>query len=723
MPTLRDSSKSQPAQGLGSELAGGLNAAASTLAITLASATLILAPLGIDALPLAFVMCLVAAIAGGLVAALLSSTPIAISAPRAAVSIVVAAFAARVAQAVPNAGAADIVAMVGLAVLGAGIIQWAAGWIGLGQLVRFVPFPVIAGFTHGIAITLLAAYVPLMLGLADTARIGWPEDLRPSPGALLLGLVTLAAVFGFAKVVRKAPSVFLALVVGLAVAWALNAWLPQLDPGAVLPIRGLPPPVLPLTHAGALDTVIAALGWPTLVAFAFAIATVSSLDALIGITAIETRYALRSNADRDLVSQGAGNLLSGLLGGTALTYGAVQVQAAYAVGARRRLAGVISAPIVALIAVLGALAIERIPLAVLAALMVFFAVRIADPWGWALWRRVLTADRRDRESVLAFAVYLGVTLSIVTLDIVATVAIGVLVSAIFFVHTMNRHVVRRTLTGPPVRSRRLHPPAIEERLDKLMRGAAVVEVQGPLFFGTADRIVAEVHKLPAPVRFVVIDLHRVQALDATASVVLSRLRTRMAADGREVLLSGAPEGLDSLDGLLPPVFPDRDRAAEWIEDRLLTTEGIDPAPVELPPTAFAEFIGAGPAEVEALMRYSTVRELSAQEAVFRFGEASNALFFLLSGRVTIQYGSERGNIRVVTLLPGNVFGHVAFVDGQPRSADAICDVPGRMVVLGRSALARMEQDDPGLASRLHAMAARDIASRLRATDRIVREML
>ncbi len=714
-----------PRSALLGDILGAVNAAASSFATAVALSTLVFAPLGREWLPSALVACVLAASLGGLIAAIFSSTAVSVSAPRAAISIVIAALVATVHRELPELPAQAIIALAGITVLTAGLLQVVGAGLRLGQLVRFVPFPVIAGFTHGIALTLALVYLPLLLGVAEVPRLAMPRWGSFAPAAALVGAATLAALFAFARWTPRLPGVFLGLASGVALAKALELLVPGIDLGGLLSTRMPENFVLPTAEWSVVPQALRDPSAPRyLLSFAVAIAAIASIDALVGAMAVETRYGLRSRPDRDLFAQGMANVFCGAAGAVGISYGAAQVTAARSAGATGRLASILCALLIPGIAIASALAVDSVPVSVLGAIMVYLARRLADPWGFALWRTALGPEgRRDRTVRLTLMVYLVVALSIVLLDIVAALAVGMAVSAILFVRTMNQHLVRGMQSGASVRSRRLYPHAIHERLEQLMGSVAMVELQGPLFFGTADRIVAEVGKLPKGVRYVVLDLRRVQALDATASLVIGRLRARMKAEGREIVLSGRPPGLAAGDASLPPIFADRDRAAEWVEDQLLAEEGIDVTSGELPAESFASFIGASAAERPVLARYTQVLDLAARDAVFRFGDASNQLYFLLSGRVTIQYEAATGSIRVVTLLPGNVFGHIAFIDGQPRSADALCDVPSRVLVLDRDALTRMLAEEPGLAALLHAMAARDIAGRLRATDRIVREMI
>ncbi len=117
-----------------------------------------------------------------------------------------------------------------------------------------------------------------------------------------------------------------------------------------------------------------------------------------------------------------------------------------------------------------------------------------------------------------------------------------------------------------------------------------------------------------------------------------------------------------------------------------------------------------------------IRDLPAGTAVFREGDAGNELYFLLSGRLSIYLtrGGRQGT-RVVTFLPGNTFGDVAFIDGRPRTASAVCDVDCHVLMLSRPGLDRLAQEAPDVVARIYASLALDIAGRLRNTDQMLRD--
>ena len=708
------------------DLAGSANAAATSFAVAVGGGVLIFAPLGPEWLPYGIVAAFIATVGGGAVASILSSTPVALSSPRAASCIVLAGFVATVSRAMPDLPPQGVIALASLTVVTAGLIQMLAAAMRLGRLIRFVPFPVVSGFTHGIALSLLLAFTPLLLGVAEVPRIAWPQPDGWHWGAPLVGAASLAAIVLASRLNARLPAIFIGMAVGVAFSLAMASLAPGIDAGAFVSPARVPDLQSPFLYWEAVPQVLRdPVGPRLMLSFAVALACVASIDSMVGTMVVETRFHVRSLPDRDLLAQGIGNAIAGAFGGAAISYSVVSVQSARSAGGRGRMVGPMTSAGVAAIAIACAILVESVPLAVLAGIMIFIAFWLADPWGVALVRAVARhGGRVDSTTKESFAVYLLVALSIVLLDIVAALAVGLIASSVIFIRTMNKHVIRGTVVGAGIRSRRLYPPSVMPVLSQAMKSVAVVELEGPLFFGTADRIFAAVERLPRTVRYVVVDLRRVQALDATAGAVLARTRTRLEGERRTLLLCGGPEGITSVDGSLPRAFPDRDRAIEWIEGRILEDAGLHANEASIDPAAIGQLLGLDAEETRRLLGVTEIRELLAGDAVFREGDAGNELYFLLHGRLSIYlaHGAAKGT-RVVTFLPGNTFGDVAFIDGRPRTASAVCDVDCRVLMLSRAGLDRLALEAPDVVARIYASLALDIAGRLRSTDMLLREEL
>jgi SulP family sulfate permease len=715
------------APGMGARLrdfGGALNAAATSFTVAACAGAIVFAPLGAQFLPNGVVAALFATVVGGTLAALLSTSPAMLSCPRAASCIVLAGFVAALHRAAPQLSPGSVIALTGFVTFLAGGIQLLAGALKVGRLVRFVPFPVVSGFTHGIAATLFLAFLPLFLGMADVPRLAWPDIARFHPWAIPVGVASLVTVIAAVRISPRLPAIFLGMIAGAIVAGFVQFAMPGIDTGAAIRPADVPPLHSPFLEGSSWLAAFRDAGIARLVfSFAVALAAVASIDSVIAAVALETRYGAPTQPDRDLLAQGLGNLVSGALGGVAITISGVSGQAALEHGATRRIVPVLAAAFIAIIGLAGAAWLPSLPLAVMAGLMLYVSLRIADPWGLALVKSAFAnRGRLDANTTESLAVYLLVALAILTLDVVAALAVGLIVSSFVFVRTINRHVLRRVVTGPAVRSRRQYPPAVVPALDKALEGVAVIELDGPLFFGTADRISMEVEGLAHSVRFVVIDLHRAQAVDATAQAVLTRTRARLAAAGRLLLVAGRPHGLSGLSPALEGAFPDRDRAVEWIEQQLVDEMGLAPDDMTMAPGEVAARLGLSEDEGRHLLAVAAVREFRAGDYVFREGDAGKDLCYVLAGRVSIllEVGG-RPSRRAVTYLPGNSFGDVAFLDGQPRSASAVCDVQSRLLLIDREAVEALARDRPALVARIYAALALDVAGRLRGVDRLLRE--
>ncbi len=706
------------------DLAGSLNAAATSFTVAACAGAIVFAPLGAQFLPSGVVAALFATVVGGTLASGLSTSPAMLSCPRAASCIVLAGFVAALHRSAPELPPGLVMTLAGLVTFLAGGIQVLAGALRLGRLVRFVPFPVISGFTHGIAATLFLAYLPLFLGMADVPRLAWPDVSRFHAWAIPVGVASLLTVIVAVRLSPRLPAIFLGMIVGAVVASFVQGTMPGVDTGAAIRPADVPPlhPLF-LGKLTWLATLRDADVGRLVVSFAVALAAVASIDSVIAAVALETRYGAPTQPDRDLLAQGIGNMVSGAFGGVAITISGVSGQAALEHGARRRIVPLLSAVFIAAIALAGAAWVPSLPLAVMAGLMLHVSLRIADPWGLALVKGAF-ADRRrlDANTTESLVVYLLVALAILTLDVVAALAVGLIVSSVVFVRTINRHVLRRVVTGPAVRSRRQYPPAVTPALDKALEGVAVIELDGPLFFGTADRISMEVEGLARSVRFVVIDLHRAQAVDATAQAVLTRTRSRLAAAGRTLLVAGRPHGLSGPSPALEGAFADRDRAVEWIEQQLVAEMGLVPGDMTMEPSQAVAQLGLTQEEGRHLLAIATIREFKASDFVFREGDAGKELCFVLSGRVSILLEVDgRAARRAVTYLPGNSFGDVAFLDGRARSASAVSDMPSRLMLIDRDDVEALARTHPEVVAKMFAALALDIAGRLRGVDRLLRE--
>jgi CRP-like cAMP-binding protein/anti-anti-sigma regulatory factor len=320
----------------------------------------------------------------------------------------------------------------------------------------------------------------------------------------------------------------------------------------------------------------------------------------------------------------------------------------------------------------------------------------------------------------------------VAVHFVVAVVAGVFLAMALFIAAMNRSLVRAVVDGSVRPSRRIYGPADEEKLAAARARIKIVELEGALFFGSAERLGTQVEALTKAADYVVLDLRRVTEIDATGALVLEQLVKRQQAAGVHVALAGiTPKGrhgtaLVAYGTFLAPDarrwFADADRAIEWAERRLLRELERGPRR-EIPLERLVLAAGLDPAELGELRRLLRRRELNADEVLFREGEPGGRLYLLAHGAVSIVIRrASGGDSRVVTFAPGSLFGEGAMLDGSKRSASAIAVEDAVVYSLSRAALDSLTQSRPALAAKLLLNLGRHLSGRLRQTTDALREL-
>ncbi len=363
-----------------------------------------------------------------------------------------------------------------------------------------------------------------------------------------------------------------------------------------------------------------------------------------------------------------------------------------------------------------------LPKAALAGVMLVVAASLVDGWTrsmWPQWR-----DPRRRSALTAAMLTMAVVaVATVALGPGAGVGVGIAVSGAVFVRRIRGQTVRWSGTAAARPSRRVYPAPLEAALGTLRRQIAVIELQGALFWGNAERVAEEAEARPAGCRFVVLDLRRVNAVDESAAVELLRLDHRLAEHGVTLLPAG-PAGLptegqpwgdflaDAGGGRPLGCWPDADRAVEHAERVLLAEQGAAPDLLvqAMAPEETVLLRALEPRHRQAVLALLRPRRLAAGEHLFREGDPADAVYLLTSGSITVL---AQGTTRYASFSPGTLLGELALLDGGGRSADAVADRASEVHLLPGSALVRLMADDPALAGLLYRQLAIHLAERLR----------
>ena len=383
-----------------------------------------------------------------------------------------------------------------------------------------------------------------------------------------------------------------------------------------------------------------------------------------------------------------------------------------------------------MLGLVGTALLALLPKVVLAGIMVVVGLLLFD--GWSMRRaKEWLGGRRSSAARFDLAIVLCVCIASVVWGFAVGVAIGALLAVALFIRSMDRSLVRTCHDATAQPSRRIYAEANEAELQRLRPSITIFELEGALFFGSADRLIHETDLLGPDCRAVVMDLHRVGVIDASGAMVLSQVHLRLADRGIALLLSGV--AVDDGHGLaltefvgdtLPTAawYPDIDRAVEAAEVealRAVTTGGVD---AEVPLCRSSLMAGLDRAQCDRLATYLTCRRLASGERLFAQGDAGDRLYVLTEGSISVLGGrgaEDHGHrVRYVTCSPGMMLGEVAMLDHRGRSAEAIADTASVVHALSEAALQSLGVDEPGLAALVYRNIAIHLSTRLRIASSI-----
>lgn len=444
---------------------------------------------------------IITAIVAGFVAAVLGGSNVQVSGPTGAMAVILSPIVA-------EQGAQAVVVISILA----GLVLVAAGVARLGRVVLYIPWPVIEGFTAGIAVTIALQQVPLALdGHADHAV----RPLRAALGVILeadwsrawLPLLVTVGVVVLVEVLRvlapRLPGALVAVVLATVLAQAAHLGVSRIGE---LP-SALPAPHLPPVSLSAL---------PALFGPALAVAALAAIESLLSarVAAGMAPRTGRVLPDREIVGQGLASIASGLFGGMPATGAIARTAVNVRAGARSRLAAVTHAVLLALIIAVGAGLAEDIPLSALAGVLISTTFHMVRPAEVAALLRV------SRAAATTFVVTILCT---VLLDLITAVEVGVAMAAFFALRTLSHtsQVHRESLPGPA-------RPGDDQ--------IALLNLSGSLFFGAADRIMDDIADSDAQV--VILRLSALGIIDSTGARRLAEVVTRLEARGVTVLIKG-----------------------------------------------------------------------------------------------------------------------------------------------------------------------------------------
>ena len=600
------------------------------------------------------------------------------------------------------------------------------GWRRWGNLIRFVPYPVVGGFLAGTGWLLftggiyVASRVQVSLDrLDDLAR---PYTMARWLPAFGFGVAVLLAVRILKRPMVIPVAIVIALVGFVGVALVSGSGLDDVRLGQWLlgpfETSRLWQPWTFRAATGADWSAVAA-SWPTIATAVF----VAALALLFNVGGAELLLDRDLDTNRELRDAGVLNVVSGALGGIP-GYHALSLTALAArmnVDARR--AGFVAALVPLAAVVAGASVVELIPRMIVSGLLVYVGLGFIVDWLW---------DKRHSLPRLEYLVVAVILAVIIAQGYLAGIVVGLVLAAVLFAFSYGRvDLVREVPFGAAYHSNVDRPAAERAALEALGERVTILRLSGFVFFGSTVRLLERVRSAvasPAPPRFLVIDLQRATGMDASAVAAFSKVARVTGAHGTELVLTGASDAIrtqlaegDVSEGARAIRFePDLDRGLERCEDALLSEETslADQAPI---PAGSAPRNETVPPELAPLFERIAVPEGT---AVLRQDDPPGDVFVLAEGRLAIEAVTAGGRrLRLRILRPGAVVGEVALYTGAPRTADVVALVPSVVLGFSRERIARIEAEDPARAIVLHRWFAETLAERLTGTTHTATTLL
>ncbi len=722
------------------EATGGLVGALFVMPAVLGCGLIVFQPLGADFQALGIQAAFGATIAAALFRGLIGGRGLQVNAPRATQAALLGGLLVQATQTAAGGDtvpAAAMTAIVFLALAVAGLAQLLLGALRLGDLLKFIPQPVIAGFINGFALVILLQQLPSLLGLPDgaglTAFARGAASLNP--WALALGIAAAAGVWGIGERRSVLPGPLIGLAAGTLAYWSLAHWLG--DPAPLGVTVKAPPPGLPfalsLPGIGELiaHPVFRAMG-PSIAATGLTLGMVSSIQSLLSAAAADSLLRHRHDSSRELLTQGGANLLSAALGGTVTGGSPLYTRVAIHNGARTDRANLfVGLGLLAAALGLGPL-LEAVPVSVMAGMVIVTVLR-PDDWTLQLvrllWGRRTSAARGELVQNLAIVVI--VALLVATSDVLVALAVGMGISVIVYLRRAAVSVVRRSYRGDRVHSQTGRSPADMEALETHGGAIAVMELHGPVFFGSAENLARQAEALAAGCETLILDLSRVNDVESTGVLVLRRLDERLARSGVVLLLAGVwkGRGLRALlrdMGFSAPeeegrVHGDLETALALAEDRLLArlTGGGGADERELPLSDHPSLHGLTRAQFDLLALTARRVAFGPGDRILTEGSTDNSQFLLVKGCVRVERRlHEAGHaMRIGSIRSGAIFGEMAMLTGEPRSADVVADSNVVCHELTAADLAMLDSLDPAISFILLRNIATEVTLKVRRMSR------
>ena len=609
-----------------------------------------------------------------------------------------------------------------------GIFFFILGTLKLGKLVRFIPYPVVGGFLAGTGwlIVKFAFIMTAGMGLSlDNVVSLFDQATLPKwfPG-LIFGLIMLIS-SRYTKHYLLIPAL---LAIGITSFYAImffygfsytdlesNGYLLGPFPEGGL-FQGLPLKYLSDFKWSIFLEQLPAIGTMMIL---------NSISVLFNYSGLEIIIKKDLDLDQELKTTGIGNIIAGLggappghlsLGGTLLSI---------SIGSKSKLTNIVIALLCAITLFFGSEVLSFFPRIILGGLLFNLGLSFLVDWLYSTWSRVPKTD---------YTIILLIFLVIGTVGFLEGVITGLLMSVVLFVVSYSKvEIIKHELTGKTFHSNVERSESLKNIIDDSGDQTLILPLQGFIFFGSANRLLERIKlhlqsQNEKNLKYLVFDFKQVTGVDSSTINSFNKLRILAELDNFQVLFCNLTpeiisqfeaEGLfaDSMDLFLK--FDDLDHGMEWCEEQIIseTTISSNKQKEEIDEIKLFE------EKFADLLIYFESKDINQNTTLIEQGNDPDGLYFIKSGRVTVELRSSNNKIRLKSMGTGTVVGEVSLYLKTQATASVISNTACKTYFLSHENFEKLNKEDPERAAELHTYIVKLLSDRLAKSNATIQALM
>ena len=609
-----------------------------------------------------------------------------------------------------------------------GIFFFILGSLKLGKLVRFIPYPVVGGFLAGTGwlIVKFAFIMTAGMGLSLATIVSLFDQATLSkwfPG-LIFGFIMLIS----SRYIKHYLLIPALIAIGITSFYAIMFFygfsFTDLESSGYLlgpfPEGGLFQG-LPLKYLSDFNWSIFLEQLPAIITMMI----LNAISVLFNYSGLEIIIKKDLDLDQELKTTGIGNIIAGLGGAPPGHLSLGSTLLAISIGSKSKLTNIVIALLCAITLLFGSAVLSFFPRIILGGLLFNLGLSFLVDWLYSTWSRVPKTD---------YTIILLIFLVIGTVGFLEGVITGLLMSVILFVVSYSKvEIIKHELTGKTFHSNVERSESIKNIIDDSGDQTLILPLQGFIFFGSANRLLERIKlhlqsQNEKNLKYLVFDFKQVTGVDSSTINSFNKLRILAELDNFQVLFCNLTpeiisqfevEGLftDSMDLFLK--FDDLDHGMEWCEEQIISEKTIGSKKqkeeideIKLFEKKFAD-----------LLIYFESRDISQNTTIIEQGSDPDGLYFIKSGRITVELRSSNNKIRLKSMSTGTVVGEVSLYLKTQATASVISNTACKTYFLSHKNFEKLNKETPERAAELHTYIVKLLSDRLAKSNATIQALM